>query len=152
MARTSYHDELMRAMARPDAAELRNAVRAFFEYSTLSGKEREVFFANDDAGIEIFYSTHNDPDLGMALVALAASMYDDSHFLFVVAAGPLEDILRKPSRETIDRVVAEARKNARFRWMLTGIFLHAISDQARPKISAVIGTMTENDPMPPRQS
>jgi hypothetical protein len=152
MTRNSYSDELMQALARSDVAELRSAVQAYFEYSKLSGKEQESFFANEEAGIEIFDATHDDPDLGMALVMLAASMFDDPHFLFFVAAGPLEDILRKPSVETIDRVVAEARKNARLRWMLTGVFLHAISDQARPRITAAIGTMTENDLVPPRPS
>lgn len=73
-------------------------------------------------------------------------------FNFFVAAGPLEDMLRKPSRDTVDRVVAEARKNARFRWMLTGMFLHAISQVARPHIVEAIGSITEADPMPPRPS
>lgn len=152
MTRTSYSDELMRALARPDVAELRGAVQAYFEYSRLSGKERDCFLAKYEAGIEKFFATHDDTDLGLALVMLAASMFDDPDFLFLVAAGPLEDILRKPGIETIDRVVAEARKTARFRWMLTGVFLHAISDLARPRIAAIIGTMTENDPMPPRPS
>jgi hypothetical protein len=77
-------------------------------------------------------------------------MYDDEDFLFYVAAGPLEDVLRKPSRKTVDRVVAEARRNVRFRWMLTGMFLHAISQDARAHIVEAIGSITEADPMTPR--
>lgn len=100
--------------------------------------------------IDAFYFTYDDPERGIALVALSASMYDEPDFLFLVAAGTLEDILRKSGRDIIDRVVAEARKNPRFRWMLTGIFLHAISDDARPHIVEAIGSMTEADPMPPR--
>jgi hypothetical protein len=152
MGRSSYNDELKRASARADVSKLREQVTAYYEFSKLSGKEQEDYFANETAGIETFFSTRDDPDLGLAMVALAASMYDDPHFLFLVAAGPLEDILWKPSRETIERVVAEARKNSRIRWMLTGIFLHAISDKARLQIVAAIGTMTADDPMPPRSS
>jgi hypothetical protein len=150
MTRSTYDDELIRALERPDVGELQTAVSAYHTYSELKGKEREAYFNECPAPLELFFSTADDPDLGMALVALSASMYDDPHFLFLVAAGPLEDILGKPSREVIDRVVAEARKNARFRWMLTGIYLHAVSDEARPKIAAAIGTVTESDPVPPR--
>lgn len=150
MTRSTYHDELMRALGRPDVGELQTAVSSYHTYSELKGKEREAYFNECPAPLELFFSTADDPDLGMALVALSASMYDDAHFLLLVAAGPLEDILGKSSREVIDRVVAEARKNARFRWMLSGIYLHAVSDEARPKIAAAIGTVTDSDPVPPR--
>gem|GEM_PF-4587006 len=36
--------------------------------------------------------------------------------------------------------------------MLTGVFLHAISDETRLHIVAAIDGMTENDPMPPRSN
>lgn len=150
MKRVSYNDELMRASARPDAADLRKAVEVYYAYYQTHGKAKEAFLNKHTDIIDAFYFTYNDPERGIALVALSASMYDDAGFLFLVAAGPLEDILRKPSRNIIDRVVAEARKNARFRWMLTGLFLHAISEDARPHIVEAIGSITEADPMPPR--
>jgi hypothetical protein len=150
MKRSSYNDELTRALASHDAANLRTAVEIYHEYYRTSGKAKVAFRHKYADIIDAFYFTYDDPDRGIALVALAASMYDEADFLFLVAAGPLEDILRKPSRDTIERVVAEARKNARFRWMLTGIFLHAISEDARPDIIEAIGSMTEADPMPPR--
>lgn len=150
MTGKSYRDELMRANARPDADELRKKVAVYHDYYRTSGKAKEVFRDTHSDDIEEFYFTYDDPDLGLALVALCASTYDEADFLFLVAAGPLEDILRKPDQDILARVLAEARKNARFRWMLTGIFLHAISDIARPEIVHVIGTMTEADPMPPR--
>ena len=145
----NYTDELMRASARPDIDDLRRATQAFFEYAKLPPAERAKFLSNDSTGIDRFFY-NDDPDLGLALATLAASMFDDRFFLLLVATGTLEDILRNPTSETIARVVAEARKNARFRWMLTGVWLHAISEEARPHIAAVIGSMTENDPVPPR--
>ena len=150
MKRSSYSDELIRALARQDAADLRKAIEIYYDYYRTDGKGKEALPDSHSATIDAFYLTCDDPDRGIALAALSASMYDDADFLFLVAAGPLEDILRKPSRDIIERVVAEARKNARFRWMLTGIFLHAISGDARPHIVAAIGPMTEADPMPPR--
>ena len=150
MKRTSYNDELMRASARPDAADLRKAIEVYHAYHHTYGKAKEAFLDEHADIIDGFYFTYDDPERGIALVGLSASMYDDASFLFLVAAGPLEDILRKPSRDIIDRVVAEARKSARFRWMLTGMFLHAISEDARPHIVEAIGSMTEADPMPPR--
>lgn len=146
-----YTDELTRAAARPDADDLRSAIEAYYRYFKLAGKEeKEAFLTTHGDSVELFFFTYEDPDLGIALVALAASMFDDREFMFLIAAGPLEDILQKPNEEIIERVVIEARKNARIRWMLTGIFLHAISDDARPHIIAAIGTMKEEDPMPPR--
>lgn len=150
MTGQSYEDELIRVNARPDATELRRKVAVYHEYYRTYGKAKEAFLDDHIDDIEAFQFTYDDPDLGLALVALCASMYDEPDFLFLVAAGPLEDILRKPDQDILARVLAEARKNARFRWMLTGIFLHAISDVARPKIVHAIGTMTEADPIPPR--
>ncbi|WP_340316126.1 DUF6869 domain-containing protein [Rhizorhabdus argentea] len=150
MKRASYNDELMRALARPDADDLRKAVEIYHEYYRTYGKAKEAFLNEHADAIEAFHFTDDDPERGIALVVLSASMSDDADFLFLVAAGSLEDVLRKPSRDIIDRVVAEARKNARFRWMLTGMFLHAISDDARPHIIEAIGSITEADPMPPR--
>ena len=150
MTSSTYDDELVRALGLPDAGELQTAVAAYHQYSKLGGEEKDAYFSECSAPLEVFYSTADDPDLGMALVSLSASMYDDPQFLFLIAAGPLDDMLHRATREGIDRIVAESRKSARMRWMLTGIYLHAISDEARPKIVAAIGTMTENDPMPPR--
>ncbi|WP_260598157.1 DUF6869 domain-containing protein [Sphingomonas endolithica] len=146
----SYRDELMRADPRPDAEELRRKVAVYHEYYRTYGKAKEAFLDAHADDIEAFQFTDDDPNLGLALAALRASMYDEPDFLFLVAAGPLEDILRKPDQDILARVLVEARKSARFRWMLTGIFLHAIPDVARPEIVLAIGTMTEADPMPPR--
>ena len=150
MARSSYNDELMRADGRADAVNLRRICEIYRNYFRSFARDKEQFFENHADDIEAFYLTHSDPDLGLALVVLCASIYDDPEFLFFVAAGPLEDILRKPDQEMLDRVLAEACKNARFRWMLTGVYPHAIADKARPEIASVIGSLTEADPMPPR--
>lgn len=150
MKRASYQDEVMRALTRHDASDLQKAVEIYHEYYHIHGKAKEAFLYEHADMIEAFYFTYDDPDRGIALVALSASMYDDANFLFLVAAGTLEDVLRKPSQDIIDRVVAEAEKNPRFRWMMTGMFLHAISDDARPQIMKAIGSTTEADPMPPR--
>ena len=150
MAHKGYEDELIRADARPDALKLRRMVAVYHEYYHTYGKAKEAFLDQHIDDIEAFQFAYDDPDRRLALVALCASIYEEPEFFFLVAAGPLEDILRYPDEGILARVVAEARKNARFRWMLTGVYLHAISDTARPEIIRAIGTMTEADPMPPR--
>lgn len=152
MGINSYHDELSRAMARRDVVELKKQVERYYQDYEVISKRRKDCSSMPSDDPEAFRSSERDPDWDLALVAMSASLYDDRGFLFFVAAGPLEDLLRKPSREIVDRIVAEARKNARFRWMLTGVWLHAISDSARPHIVAAIGTLIETDPMPPRQA
>lgn len=146
---SGYRDELTRALEREDVAALRERLLRYHSYGKLSGTERAQLAKNFDV-VKFIDLSLDDPDLGLAIVALAAAMFDDPQFLFLMAAGPLENILRFYRREVVDRVVAEARKNTRFRWMLTGVFLHAIAEEARPMIVSAIGTMTEFDPMPPR--
>lgn len=146
---SGYRDELSRAFERDDVVVLRDLLLRYHAYCKMSGNEQEQFAKNFDV-VELMLLSGDDPDIGLAIVVLAAAMFDDPQFLFVMAAGPLQDILRHYRREIVDRVVAEARKNARFRWMLTGVFLHAIAREARPMIVSAIGTMTEFDSMPPR--
>lgn len=91
-----------------------------------------------------------DPDRALAFVILAAATYDDPEYLFLTAAGPLEEILGKADPATLKRVANEARRTPRFRWMLTGLFLHAVRDDAvRRVIADAIGDVRGSDPMPP---
>jgi hypothetical protein len=71
-----------------------------------------------------------DPEKALAYVVLAAAHGHNPSFLGVMACGPLEDLLREPSDAMIGRVVAEARKSARFRWLLSHPFKVAVSDAA----------------------
>lgn len=139
----------MRASERPDAESLRERLRIYHAYHQLPEREQEVFMGAHFEALDIFYRSKEDPDTALALV-VAATMFDDPAFLFSMAAGPLEDVLRDPDPQILDRIVTEARKHPRFRWMLTGVFLHAIAERVRPAIEKAIGSMHDADPMPPR--
>lgn len=145
-----YKDELMRALERPDVTILRERVELYHAFNKANGKGREVLLEQRFEDFDPYFFANDDPDLGLALIALASSMYDDTEFLGAMAAGPLEDLLSEPRPDILDRVIAEARKSARFRWLLKGVFLHAVAEEARPRIAAVIGNMSEDDPLPPR--
>src|SRR5689334_11966490 len=67
---------------------------------------------DDDASLDWAW------ELVLALVKRAP----DDEALSFVAAGPLEDLIRKYPASIGDRVIAEARQNARFRLALKGVW------------------------------
>lgn len=141
----------MRAVERPDISSLHEKVELYYAFNKANGKGQEALLEHRFKDFDPYFFANDDPDLGLAIVALAASMYDDPQFLGTMAAGPLEDLLSEPRPDILQRVLSEARKNVRFRWLLRGVFLHAVAEDARSLVVAAIGDMSENEPLPPRQ-
>ena len=104
---------------------------------------------------EIVTCHHDDPEKALAYVVIAASRTDDAHFLGYLGCGPLEDLLRDPSDELIERVVAEARKSARFRWLLSNPFKVAVAEKSWAAIEQFRITGPHEEPsldtLPPRK-
>jgi hypothetical protein len=97
---------------------------------------------------EIVSCHHDDPEKALAYVVIAASRSSDAAFLGYVGCGPLEDILRDPSAELLERVVAEARKSALFRWLLSHPFKAAIAEPAWEAIKGLRTTGPSEEPAP----
>ncbi|MBS3849464.1 hypothetical protein KD146_12220 [Devosia sp. BSSL-BM10] len=152
MGQNRYRDELERALARSDAKSLRDTISVYHQFAALDGKAAQSFYDDNSVEIDAVILSVNDPDKAFAYLALSTSMFDEPRFLMLMAAGPLENLMKKPRREVIGRIVAEARKNPRFRWMLTGVYLHAISDDARLAIAPLIAGMSSEGPVPDRSS
>lgn len=153
MSRKSYSDELQRALSRPDAEKLCrqiDAYAAFYDHDKDSEWPEE--YADDFD--ETLCSHWDHPDKALAYVVLAAARSNSPGFIARMACGTLEDILDKPSPEMVERIVAEARKSARFRWMLDHPYKMSISNDAWKAIepSRMTGPHEEppNDRMPPR--
>jgi hypothetical protein len=125
MSKNGYSDELERALARSDAHELCRQIDAFAAYSAQGGGEWPDELA-DDFG-EIISCFHDDPNKAFAYVIIGASRTDDPEFLAQLECSPLEDLLRNSSPELLDRLVAEARKSPRFRWLLSNPFKVAVA-------------------------
>ncbi|MGT2513295.1 DUF6869 domain-containing protein [Sphingomonas panni] len=100
--------------------------------------------------------SNDDPEKLLAYVVLGAARSDDPGFLAVLGCGPLENILRNPSPELLDRIVAEARKSVRFRWLLNCPFRIAIAPSAWDAIARFRITGPHAAPaadhLPPRPS
>lgn len=130
MSAKAFTSELDLALARPDAEQLLSLVAAYDEYfADTDGKGAWPEEWSDAFG-DIMDWPETDPELALAYVILAAGRSNNPSFVAVVACGPLEDILRAPSDDMIRRIVAEARKSARFRWMLSHPFKVAVSSTA----------------------
>jgi hypothetical protein len=128
MSGKGYSDELERALARPDADKMVQQLDAYADYFARGAGEWPDEYA-DDFG-EIITCHFDDPEKAFAYVILGASRTDDPVFLAQLGCGPLEDVLENPSPELLDRIVAEGRKSARFRWLLSHPFKVAISERA----------------------
>jgi len=145
-------DELQRALARPDADKLVRQIDVYIaHFAHGAGKWSD---AGADDFEEIVGCYRDDPEKALAYVAIAVSRTDDGGFLNCMGCGPLEDVLRNPSPELLDRVVAEARKSARFRWMLSSPFKVAIAQRAWAAIEPFRVTGPHEEPsldtLPPR--
>jgi len=97
---------------------------------------------------EILDSHWEDHEKALPYVVLGANRSGDAEFVNFLACGPLEDILEKPSTEMIERVVAEARRSPRFRWMLSGPFKVAVSENAWRAIEPFRITGPHEEPAP----
>lgn len=79
---------------------------------------------------EILSCPFDDPEKALAYVILGASRTDDAGFLGLLGCSLLEDVLRDPSAELLERIIAEARTSDRFRWLLSHSFKVAIAPRA----------------------
>lgn len=144
MVDKSFNSELAKTLARPDVENLRGALQVYHNWD-----HRGDDFP-DEVGL-VMDSYRHDPEMALAFVMLAAATYDDPEFLGLMAAGLLEDLLRNPSAEILERILTEARKSARIRWMLSIPYPHAIEPEAaRRAIAVAVNGMTGDDPLPPR--
>jgi len=152
MSDQAFHDELERALARPDADQMCRQLDAYAEYYRNGGGEWPDE-SEEDFG-EIISCYHDDPEKAFAYVILGAARSDDAEFLGGLGCGPLEDVLEDPSEELLQRIVAEARKSSRFRWLLSNPFKVAIAARAWDAIERfrITGPHEEpaDDKLPPR--
>ena len=152
MSGKSYSDELERALARPDAAQMCRDLDAYAEHHERGGDWPEEYA---EAFSEIISCYHDDPEKAFAYVILGASRSDDAAFLGLLGCGPLEDVLDDPSEELLERVIAEARKSDRFRWLLSHPFKAAVAPRVWDAIEKFRITGPHEEPpadrLPPRR-
>ena len=128
MSAKGYSDELQRALARPDAQKMIQQLDAYTDYFARGAGDWPDEYADDFE--EIITCHFDDPERALAYVIIGASRTDDPVFLAQLGCGPLEDVLENPSPELLDRIVAEGRKSARFRWLLSHPFKVAVAERA----------------------
>jgi hypothetical protein len=149
-----YSDELQRALARPDAEKLIRQIDAYAAHIASGGGDWPEEFVDDFC--EILDSHRENVEKALAYVVLGANRSDDPDFVNLLGCGTLEDILRNPTDETLDRIVAEARRSPRFRWMLNSPYKVAVSETAWNAIEPFRQTGPHEEPaldtMPLRSS
>ena len=130
MAAKSFSSELDIASARSDSDDMIRTIDAYAAYWVETDGASDWPEDQEDAFGQICGGLNDDPNKALTYVVLGASRSDHPGFIACLGCGPLEDILREPSEEMIQRIVAEARKSARFRWLLSHPFKVAVSEAA----------------------
>lgn len=152
MAEKSLKSELARALARSDVTVMTSQIDAYAKYHKDGANDWPDDVADDFDEIMSCYM--ENPDKALAYVVLGANRSDDADFVNFLGCGPLEDVLREPSEEMIKRVVSEARRSPRFRWLLNSPFKVAVSEAAWGAIKQFRVTGPHEEPslktMPPR--
>jgi hypothetical protein len=147
MSRQQFTSELARAYDRSDRAEIERHAELYHTYCETGSAQG--FYDDHSEDLNAWMDLGcADPDRALASVMVAAASYDSSASLGMVAAGILEDLLREPSSEMLDRVFAEARKTARLRWMLAIVYPHAMSPIAWQKLEPLLSGVSGDDPLP----
>lgn len=143
--------ELRRALARPDADTLVRQVDAYADYFARGAGDWPDDHADDFTEV---LDSACDPEKALAYVLIGASRTDNAEFLQFLGCGPLEDALYGASPELIKRIVAEARRSPRFRWLLSCPYRIAMGEAAWEKIHVFRSTGEHEEPsldtLPPR--
>jgi hypothetical protein len=143
--------ELQRALARPDASKLIEQIDAYVEYFANGAGDWPDERADDFT--EILTCVHDDPDRALAYVMISAARTDNAAFLRLMGQS-FEPLLYDPAPAFLARIVAEARRSARFRWLLSNPVKELISDVAWDAIEAFRFTGPHEEPsadlLPPR--
>ena len=108
--------ELDRALAREDAQSLIRQVDAYDDYFTRGAGDWPDEHA--DAFEDVLSSFYGDDEKSLSYVVLAAARSNNAGFLEFVGATLLESVVDDPSPVLLGRIVAEACRSARFRWLL----------------------------------
>jgi hypothetical protein len=144
----SFSNELQRVRARPDAEELQRRVRHYYE--NYQAGVAEWTDEDGDSLEAIFKACMDNAEDAFAYAVLAMAGYDDEGFLDYAAAGPLEDSLRDPPDDLVERVIAEGRRTHRLRWMLDRTYPHAMRKDVADRIRDELGGWSKDFPLPPR--
>ena len=118
MSAKGFTNELARAQERPDCEELLRKLTVHHQFNLDHDKGLKPTWAEECDFVTMSgtgLSEPDDPEITLALVALAAATFDEKSYLGMMAAGPLENLLRNSNPNLLNRVIEEARRNERFK-------------------------------------
>ena len=109
-------NELDRALAREDAPTLIRQVDAYDEYFIRGAGDWPEEHADHFA--EVLSCFYGDDEKSFSYVVIAAARSNDAGFLGFLGATLLENVVDDPTPVLLGRIVAEACRSPRFRWLL----------------------------------
>jgi Family of unknown function (DUF6869) len=128
-ATRSVNDSTRRSVGELVEAYMSHAVAAV----NAGGKKDRCFWAWE----EVTELVRDDVDRAWDVVLELVGRAVDDRLLAYVAAGPLEDLIKWHPHEIIDRVEQQARRDARFRRALSGVW--GVPSSIEERVRTILG-------------
>ncbi len=148
MSETPQLTEYERAKLRKDLANLRRVIAEHVDWN----RAHDAGLDSISHPLDPIITERADPERNLALVAIAMNEQEDTSYLGLVSAGLLEDIFFMENDVPIPllkRIEAEARRNPRFCWMLSGMYTTSFKPEFRAMVESFTRGISLDDPLPP---
>lgn len=113
-------------------------VQSWIRYHVEGRKDSDPLFAACEQVMDV---VDREPEAAWVLTLELIAAAPDDWVLANIAAGPLEDLIRKAPEVFADRVELEARRSPSFRRCLTGVW--GIPSPLRERIAKYVSTVKD---------
>jgi len=121
-----------------DKNDIKNLAQQYL-FERLSPEPKDPFADDESAFDKVYDITHGDPEKAWQIILELFQQAKDDKSLAYVAAGPLEDTISNFPDIIIDRVINLAKKDARFRKCLKGVWgRNSMPAEIRKQIDDVV--------------
>jgi hypothetical protein len=87
----------------------------------------------------LYHIVENDPENAWKVIRIMTKAGSTDFLLACIAAGPLEDLLKRHGKRFIDRIEQEAASDPVFKKILGAVWQNAIPDDVWNRVKAVAG-------------
>jgi hypothetical protein len=141
---TPAHANIVLMRAEQTSATREGLIAAYLALREKSGPEHEELFWAHEAVDDV---VRNSPSEGWALTRELIEAAVDDPALMYVAAGPLEDLLKKHGEHIIDDVITAARRDAKVRRALAGAWgRSSMNPRVAAEIERILSPATGSSP------
>jgi len=115
-------------------------ISAYLDYGRT---QDDRYFWAFNAVLKLILEEEYEDLWSVSLALIAAVPDDDPQLLAYVAAGPLEDVIRRAGPQILDRLETQARRDRKFRRSLTGVWGHAQQPEVWARLQPLVRSVPD---------